>query len=106
MLAEGYQDQLLNPGIVSRDDPPNVLSGMINLELDGLGNLISFQAIPPQKENPPAATAPFDWNVLLAAAGLDPTKIKKTEPEWHSLASFDSRRAWAGTFPGTQRALP
>jgi serine/threonine-protein kinase len=105
MLAEGYQDQLLSPGIVSRYDPPNVLSGMINLELDGQGNLISFQAIPPQKENPPAATAPFDWNVLFAAAGLDPAKLQKTEPAWNSLASSDTRGAWTGTLPGTTRPL-
>src|SRR5712671_3278862 len=27
MMAEGFQDQLLNPGIVGRDDPPTILSG-------------------------------------------------------------------------------
>jgi len=105
MLAEGYQDQLLNPGIVSRDDPATVVSGMINLELDAQGNLIYFQAIPPQKENPRAAAAAFDWNVLFAAAGLDPAKFQKTEPAWNSLASSDTRAAWTGTLPGTTRPL-
>jgi len=78
---------------------------MINLELDAQGNLIHFEAIPPQKENSTAASAPFDWSVLFAAAGLDPTKFQKTEPAWNSLASSDARVAWTGTLPGTTRPL-
>jgi serine/threonine-protein kinase len=106
MLAQGYQDQLLNPGIVVRDDPPTVLSGMIDVELDAQGNLIYFQAIPPQKENPTqAASATFDWNTLFTAAGLDPAKFQKTEPSWNSLASSDTRMAWTGTLPGSARLL-
>jgi predicted Ser/Thr protein kinase len=105
MLAQGYQDQLLNPGIVSPDDPPTVLSGMIDLELDGQGNLIRFQAIPPQKEDSMQASAAFDWNVLFAAAGLDPAKFQKAEPAWNSLASSDARMAWTGTLPGTKWPL-
>jgi hypothetical protein len=34
MAAEGYRDQLLNPGIVTETDPPTTLSGMINLRLE------------------------------------------------------------------------
>jgi serine/threonine-protein kinase len=105
MLAAGFQDQLLNPGIVVRDDPPTVLSGMINLELDPQGELTYFQAIPPQKENPGGPSAAFDWNVLFAAAGLDPARFQKTEPAWNSLAASDSRMAWTGTWPGTTRLL-
>jgi serine/threonine protein kinase len=105
MLAQGYQDQLLNPGIVVRDDPPSVLSGMINVELDGQGNLIRFQAIPPQKEDSSQAATAFDWNILFAAAGLDPAKFQKTAPEWNSLASSDSRAAWTGTLPGLARPI-
>jgi len=106
MLAQGYQDQLLNPGIVVRDDPPSVVSGMIDVELDAQGNLIYFQAIPPQKQNPTqAASAAFDWNTLFAAAALDPAKFQKAEPAWNSLASSDTRSAWTGTLPGTKWPL-
>src|SRR5258706_2365335 len=105
MLAQGYQEQLLNPGIVVRNDPPNVLSGMIDLELDGQGNLIYFQAIPLQKENPAGASRAFDWNLFFAAAGLDPAQLQKTEPAWNSLASSDTRVAWTGTLPGPTRPL-
>src|SRR5882762_1672838 len=105
MMAEGLQDQLLNPGIVGRDDPPTILSGMINLELDPQGQLTFFQAIPPQKESTGAQGPAFDWNVLFAAAGLDPTKLQKAEPHWNSLAAADTRMAWTGMWPGNSRAL-
>ena len=105
MEADGFRDQLLNPGIVTPDDPPTVLSGMINVELDPQGQLTYFQAIPPEKESPTAPTSAFDWNVLFAAAGLDPTKFQKTEPAWNSLAASDARTAWTGTWPGTARPL-
>ncbi|MFZ0290416.1 MAG: hypothetical protein WAL65_15200, partial [Candidatus Sulfotelmatobacter sp.] len=105
MVAEGFRDQLLNPGIVTRDDPPTVLSGMINVELDPQGRLTYFQAIPPQKESASVQSAAFDWNVLFAAAGLDAAQFQKAEPMWNSLASSDARMAWRGTWPGTTRPL-
>ena len=114
LVTSDFRDQLLTPGIVSRGDPPLVLSGMINLELDPQGRLTYFQAIPPQKqeekkEGPaapavPAAT-PFDWNILLNEAGLDATKLQPTEPIWTSLAESDMRMAWTGSWPGTTRPL-
>jgi serine/threonine-protein kinase len=105
MVAESFRTQMLNPGIVDRDDPPQVLSGMINLELDPKGQLTYFQAIPPQKESTPAPQAAFDWNILFAAAGLDPAQFQKAEPQWSSLADSDARMAWTGTWPGTTRPL-
>ena len=49
LVANGFLSNLLTPGIVTPSDPPTVLSGMINLELDPQGRLTYFQAIPPQK---------------------------------------------------------
>jgi serine/threonine protein kinase len=105
MMATGFQDQLLNPGIVGRDDPPPTLSGMINLELDPQGRLTFLQAIPPQKETSSAVAAAIDWNPLFAAAGLDPTKFQKAEPQWNSLSAADVRMAWTGMWPGSMRPL-
>jgi predicted Ser/Thr protein kinase len=112
---------LMTPGIVTKSDPPTVLSGMINLELDPQGRLTYFQAIPLQKleekkedakkENGDAAPATvaaptaYDWNILFAAAGLDASKFQTAQPTWTSLAASDSRMAWTGTWPGTTRAL-
>jgi predicted Ser/Thr protein kinase len=105
MLAEGFRDQFLNPGIVTRDDPPTVLSGMINVVLDPQGRLTYFQAIPSQQEGSSAQPATVDWSPLFAAAGLDPTHFKKAEPMWNSLADSDTRVAWIGSWPGTARPL-
>jgi hypothetical protein len=105
MKAEGFRDQLMNPGIVTPDDPPTTLSGMINVELDPQGRLTYFQAIPPQKDESGMQFTAFDWNILFAAAGLDPSQLQKAEPMWNSLASSDARMAWTGTWPGTTRPL-
>jgi serine/threonine protein kinase len=106
MVADGFRDQSLNPGIVTQSDPPTTLSGMINVELDPQGRLTYFQAIPPQKESssPPSA-APFDWNLLFIEAGLDPAQFQKAEPSWNSLAVSDTRMAWTGSWPGSKRPL-
>jgi predicted Ser/Thr protein kinase len=105
LFADQFRDQSLNPGIVTKDDPPPTLSGMINLDLDPQGRLIYFQAIPPQKDDAAAQPPQFDWNVLFSAAGLDPAKFQETEPAWNSLASSDTRVAWTGSWPGTTRPL-
>ena len=105
MEAKGFRDQLLNPGIVTRDDPPPTLSGMINVELDPQGRLTYFQAIPPQKDGTGAQFQAFDWNILFAAAGLDPAQFQRAEPMWNSLAASDTRAAWTGTWPGTTPSL-
>ncbi len=105
LVADGFQDQMLTPGIVTQSDPPTTLSGMINVELDAQGRLTYFQAIPAEKENSSAPAAAYDWNVLFAAAGLDPAQFQKAEPTWNSLAASDTRAAWTGVWPGTTRPL-
>jgi hypothetical protein len=76
---------------------------MINVELDAQGRLKAFQAIPPEVDKTP--TQPFDWKALLIAAGLDAAALRPAEPEWNSLAVFDARAAWTGTWPDSQRPL-
>jgi serine/threonine-protein kinase len=107
LVAANFRDNLLTPGIVTQDDPPTVLSGMINLMLDPQGRLAYFQVIPPQKldEKKSASAATFDWNILFTAAGLDAAKLHPAQPAWNSLATADSRAAWTGTWPGTTRPL-
>jgi predicted Ser/Thr protein kinase len=105
MLPEGFRDQLLSPGIITRDDPATTLSGMINVELDPQGRLTHLLAIPPQKESPVTQVAVFDWSILFKAADLDIKQFQATEPLWNSLATADTRMAWTGTWPGTMRPL-
>jgi predicted Ser/Thr protein kinase len=112
LVAANFRDSLLTPGILTADDPPTVLSGMINLELDSQGRLTFFQAIPAEKQEEQksagaatSATTAFDWNLLFSAAGLDPSKFQSTPSLWNSLAPSDIRAAWTGVWPGTTRAL-
>lgn len=112
MFPDGFRDNFLTPGIITETDPPTVLSGMINLQLDPRGRLTFFQAIPAQKlgsgasaPNSSALAPTFDWNVLFDAAGLDPAKFQPAKPTWNSLATCDVRMAWTGVWPGSTRPL-
>jgi serine/threonine-protein kinase len=105
MIGTDFHDLLLTPGMVSNDDPPSILSGMINLAIDPRGRLTFFQAIPPQEEETPTQMHAVDWNALFAEAGLDPVQFRATEPTWTSLAASDARAAWTGSWPGTSRPL-
>src|SRR5207244_2917995 len=91
MVTLDFDDNHMTPGKVRRTEPPTTLSGMINLSLDGHGHLLDFQAIPPQQEDAPHASAAPDWDLLFAAAGLDRTQLQPAEPTWTSLAASDAR---------------
>jgi serine/threonine protein kinase len=105
MSPEGYWSNSFTPNVVTFFDPPTTLSGMINLELDPDGRLLSFQAIPPEKEENPQPSRPPDWLALFTSAGLDPAQFHSVESVWDSLASADTRAAWDGVWPGSVRPL-
>jgi predicted Ser/Thr protein kinase len=102
---DGYQGTALTPGVVQFDDPPAIQSGMINVIIDTQGRLTDFQAIPKEVEPNPPPAAPLDWKPLFAAAGLDLAQFHSTEPQWLSLAGFDTRAAWTGVYPDSGRPL-
>jgi len=101
----GYRDSFLTPGIVTQDDPPATVSGMVNLKLDAKGRLIYLQAMPPQKDASATPTAPPDWGPLFSAAEIDASKLQPAQPEWTSLGMADARAAWTGVWPGSTRPL-
>ena len=106
LVATDFHDLMLTPGVVDQSDPAPILSGMIRLQLDPQGRLAAFEAIPPEVANPPAVpTQPFDWKILFSAADLDPSQFQTAQPIWNSLASPDTRAAWTGKWPGTERPL-
>ena len=90
---------------VDYDDPPFDQSGMLRLETDPDGKLIRLEAVPPQVETPAPPAAPFDWNKLFLAAGLDPSQFHTTDPTWTPLANWDTRAAWTGTDAATGAKL-
>lgn len=89
-------------GMVTRDDPPQTVSRMTYIELDTQARLLHLEVAPLQIDERPSATT-FDWNLLLAAASLDPAKLTATEPKWVPPAMSDARAAWIGTWPGSPR---
>src|SRR5580700_8145546 len=106
MLAHGMNTEMLIPGGIQEDDPKPTMSGMIDVQLDPQGRLTYFEALPPERENPPGKTPPPDWSPLFAAAGLDMSKFQPEAPMWAPLAASDVRQAWTGQWPGyNQRPL-
>jgi hypothetical protein len=92
-------------GDVNPDDPHMDISGMVKVELDPQGRLVSFEAVPPQVDQSPASTKPLDAGPLFSAAGLDPARFQPAEPHWTPLEICDQRAAWTGTYPDDPNPL-
>jgi serine/threonine-protein kinase len=101
-----FHSDLLVPGTVDLTDPPPIEGGMIQLRLDPQGRLLFLEAMPPQRREASASPpAPIDWAPLFAAAGLSPSTLQPAPPEWNWLAASDTRAAWTGSWPGSNRPL-
>jgi tRNA A-37 threonylcarbamoyl transferase component Bud32 len=85
-------------GVVSRADPPPLVSGMVGLNLDPQGRLTQFDAAPPQVEPKPDSSHALDWRALFTAAGLEISRFTPTDPQWLPAAGFDARAAWTGSY--------
>lgn len=105
MFADNFTDVSFTPDVVSYDDPPAILSGMMNLQLDPQGRLITFQAIPPQKQDHPQPGRVPDWSPLFSAAAIDRSTLRPAEPLWATLGDTDVRAAWDGVWPGSSRPM-
>ena len=81
--------------MISRDDPPSLISGMVRVELDPGGRLKYFEAVPPQVDRGAAGFSPPDWRAFFAAAGLDPARFRPTATQWTPPQHSDSRLAWS-----------
>jgi serine/threonine-protein kinase len=100
-----FHDDLLTLGPTTTDDPPEITSGMMYVELDPQGHLIEFRAMPAEKMDAPAGAAKVDWAPLFRAADIDPGTLKADAPLWNFLEASDNRMAWTGTWPGSDRPL-
>jgi serine/threonine protein kinase len=105
MRAVHFSQISLTPGIIGRDDPPSLVSGMITIRLDPEGRLLGFLAVPPEKDSSSPPPQAVDWSGAFAAAELDPSKLHPVAPIWTVPVATDSRTAWEGIWPGTQRVL-
>ena len=125
MVPQGWWYFFLTPGVVASDDPPPIRSGMVTMWMDAEGRLQWLQVIPAEVESATAAApatqsasqfrssagsdtksvADVDWSALFVAAGIDPGQLQAATPRWLSLAAFDSRAAWDGSWPQSGRPL-
>jgi hypothetical protein len=105
LTADGYHDDLMTPGVVRDDDPAPILSGMIGIQLDPQGRLLYLERIPDQQLQPITAVSQIDWKPLFASAGLDISKFQSSDPLRTWLATSDTRAAWTGTWPESNRPL-
>jgi hypothetical protein len=84
-------------GVLWTDDPALDVSGMTLVELNPLGRLTHFIAIPPQVEKPAGVAPSPDWVPLFTAAGLDLSKWQPAQPTWIPPVYSDARAAWTGS---------
>ena len=92
--------------VVTPDDPPPLLSGMIHSVLDTEGRLLELHVVPSQVESTgQGETRPVDWRALFDEAGLSLENFKPVEPRQLPLAYADTRAAWEGVFP-SQPQMP
>lgn len=76
-------------------DPPMTVPGMVRIQLDPEGRLLSFLALP--RETGPKPAAPYDWARLFKLADLDTGMFQPVEVQSTPLVSFDERAEWKGT---------
>jgi hypothetical protein len=85
------------------DNPPQFAPGSAIVILDVTGRLLGLEVIPttPEEGGPPAPEAPesTDWSTLLAAAGLDPSRLTPAAPPELPPTYCDATAAWTGTLP-------
>jgi serine/threonine-protein kinase len=88
-------------GVVSADDPPLLVPGMVHLMMTPKGDLWRFETVPPQiDEDGGPRGAPVDWAPWFAAAGIDAKDFRPAEPRWVPATNSDARLAWEGPTPG------
>ncbi len=94
LISERFRGDDVGEIRVTETDPPPLVAGMVGIELDPLGRLIRFEAVPSPATAPTAADRPPDWEVLFSEAGLDRAAFAPTEPRWLPPFYADSRMAW------------
>src|SRR5207302_7924699 len=71
LIPERFRGEDVGEITVTETDPAPLVAGMIGIELDPLGRLIRFEAVPSQATAPTAVDRPPEWEALFAEAGLD-----------------------------------
>ncbi|HEY6193599.1 MAG TPA: serine/threonine-protein kinase [Candidatus Eisenbacteria bacterium] len=102
LLGWRQSPRIMNPAAglrIGADDPPQIVSGMVTVGVDGRGRLVAFSAIPPQVDSSLAPVPPAHTAELFALAGLDTAAFHEVPPVWVPLPAFQTRREWVGSSP-------
>ncbi|HZL85594.1 MAG TPA: protein kinase [Candidatus Krumholzibacteria bacterium] len=87
---------------VDYEDPPPHQRGMVRLMMEPSGNLVQFQAVPPEIDSLGAEASDVTLEqeqVVFDLAGLSPARFHPVAPVWVPPDYCESRRAWEGTLP-------
>ena len=82
-------------GRISRQNPPLLLPGMVNVTVDGHGRLRNFSAVP-RHSDPPVPATP---EAVFRAARLDMTAFHQIPPMLVPDHASGTIRAWEGPHP-------
>ncbi len=96
---------MLPHGSILPTDPPMALADMTEVDIDALGRLQAFEAVPPAVESTGTNGSPVDWTPLFTAAALDPKTFADVAPTRTPPTFADDRRAWQGPLPGTDTTV-
>jgi serine/threonine-protein kinase len=97
LIPERFRGEDFGGVQMTESDPPLTTSGMVGVELDPLGRLIRFEAVP--SSGPQVSSGAIDWSILLAEAGLDAAAFSPAEPQWLPPSYADARAAWVESKP-------
>jgi hypothetical protein len=86
-------------GVVTRQEPPPTVSGMVSVLMDPAGRLTSLTAAPPQLDEPQGDARPPDWTAVFAEAGLPIAEFSPVRPTRVPSGYADTRAAWEGVYP-------
>jgi serine/threonine-protein kinase len=93
-------------GMVRADDPPVDVSGMAEVVLSPRGQLLSFLAVPPQRDTAPGPWPEPDWGALLREAGLETSALRPTASQWASPVDSDRKAAWETAYGAGENTVP
>lgn len=95
-LRFGYRESPLplvprgRGAIVTANDPPFDVPGMVMVVLDSRGQLVRFMREPADKISGPAVS----WSLFFESAGLTSSDFRTVQPDWISPVDSDAKHSW------------
>jgi hypothetical protein len=91
-------------GVVLYSDPPAVVPGMVDVNLDPEGRLLRLFAVPDRREQAPSLGQRPDWTALLEGAGLLADALSPVAPLQTAPMAHDASAEWESRQPGYDKS--